>query len=166
MSVEPYLNEQDPVFEVKLVVTLIAQDASQAALEADICAMSLAQIAEAMDEGDMVGNMALASCAHLPENQVSAALEAVGNDGEFFNHGADDAFPQGAKREDADGRILRLQVDQGWNSVSLGIQQKRFIEEVGLQDAFADWLERAARLENEMSNDDGIDGPSSSGWHP
>ncbi|MEP3669959.1 MAG: hypothetical protein ABJN42_24885 [Roseibium sp.] len=152
-----YLNGQYPTFEVHLGVTLIAQGTDQATLAQELQEMSLADIGEAIFEGDMAGQFRAISFEHLAEDQVSAALQDLGNDGEFFNHGAEEIFPQGAKRDDPEGRVLRAQIEQGWSSQSMALQQKRFIEEVGLSHAFANWLEKEAEAENAMS--DGMDGP-------
>lgn len=148
-----YLNEQDPVCEAKVVITLIAQDQSPQHLVDDLASMSLAQIGDAIDEGDMVGSVALAACTQLEEDQVAPALQDIGNDGEFFNHGAEEIFPQGATRKCPEGRILQAQMSQGWDFTSMALLQKRFLEEIDMMHAFADFIETAADNENRMSSD-------------
>lgn len=146
-----YKNGQDPVFETKVIVTMLAQgDEKEAA--AYFGNMDMASMMHAIDDGDMIGSFQVSSVLELAEHEVVPALEAVGNDGAFFD-AEDEPFPR-LKTEDPDARILRTQIDQGWSSESLSLQQRRFISRMGLSETFARWLEGEAEVENSMVADD------------
>jgi hypothetical protein len=152
MMSEKYENGQNPVFKVKMVVNIIAQDESKELLEEEINRMSLSAIEEQMEEGDLVGESHIMSVAKLDENEVEKALLDVGNDGEFFDY--DEPFPKGQDVGDPQTRIQNAQMDQGWNAETMSQLKDSFIRDLGLQDDFARYIEAAAKEENELTASD------------
>lgn len=151
----PYKNGSGPVHEVKIMVTVMGQAETSAELTSWISSMSLSAIDEQIDTGDLIGQTRVIHSETLPEDQVGSRLKDLGNDGRFFNlDEAESDFDPDAKKNDAAGRILNAQISQGWSSPTLEMLGRRFIENVGMSDIFASFIEEQAREENEMSVDD------------
>lgn len=138
--------DADPVFEAKIVVTVLGRDTDAAALKSDLAGMTLEQLARAMDTEDLIGRKELVSIEELPADQVGARLRAVSNDGKFFDDDAT-SFPQG-ERNSIEDRIEEAQAQTGLDTEELEGLSREFIEKMGLGDAYAAFLEERADHEH------------------
>lgn len=60
-------------------------------------------------------------------------------------------------KPEAAGRILRSQIEQGWSTQILEMLSRRFIEQAGLSDDYAEFLEDQAKEENAEALQDKTD---------
>lgn len=149
-----YENGSDPVHEVRLMVTVMGQAENSAELRSWISSLSLAAIEEQISTGDLIGQKRIIHSETLPEDQVGARLKDLGNDGRFFNVDEPEGdFDPCAKKADPAGRVLSAQIAQGWSNSTLEMLGRRFIDEMGMSDVFATFIEQQARDENDMSAD-------------
>jgi hypothetical protein len=144
--------EGSSVHEIQILVTVQGQDPDPAALTEWVRGLSLAELDHHMNEGELIGRTKLVSSETLPHDQVGPRLKDLANDGAFFNL-EDTDFDVDAKKNDASGRILNVQMAQGWSTESLEMQSRRFIEKMGLSDTYARFIEDQAREENDLASD-------------
>lgn len=72
------------IFKLEITTTVLieTQTAQEASTQLDN--MSLSEIADEMDSGDLVGNDIRGDVVEVPKNEIEGELLAVGNDGTFF----------------------------------------------------------------------------------
>lgn len=144
----------EAVFEAKITVTVLGQgEAGEPETFANAMeCMSLEDLHSSMMEGDLIGGHALASIEEIAPGQVHHRLLKVGNDGTFFGSFDldEDVVEADETAEEGAGRILRAQIAQGWTTETLELLARTFIEEAGLTQAYANFLEVRAAEENEM----------------
>ena len=147
MTAPTYENGAEPVWKATIVVTVLAQSPDGEDLRNMHRDMGLAEIAEAIDTGDMIGSVSMPMFRALPEERVVPELLEMGNDGEFFNMDEDGHFEEPAWTDEPDAQILRLQIERSWDALSLQLMQKKFIEKMGLTQDFAYFLVDEAEQE-------------------
>lgn len=75
----------DGVYKVTVTLDVYLQDESAEAARSRVAAMSLSELHETTDEGDMVGGkMQIVTVEYVAEEEVAEFLESVGSDGDFF----------------------------------------------------------------------------------
>ena len=155
LPVAPEVTAADPeestVHEVQILVTVQGQDESREGLTNWISGMRLADLEDQMAQGELIGRSKVISSETLPVDQVGPRLKDLANDGAFFNLDEDTDFDTDAKKEDPSGRILNVQIAQGWSTETLEMQARRFIEKMGLTDTYARFIEDQAREENDLA---------------
>ena len=141
---------ENNVYEAKLVITLMAEDANKETLESYLSNASLETIGREMVEGDLLGQAHVAKIYQVPNHLVEAHAQALGSELDFFFseelQDTNQVLP-----EDTSETIRNLSDDQGWNDdtkLSLALE---FIKESGLDAAFIAHLEETAELENSHS---------------
>lgn len=139
------------VHEVKVLVTVMGEDRSLEDLSNWVSGLSLSQLEEEMDGGELIGRAKVVASETLPRDQVGPRLKELANDGTFFETEDGTTIDPDAKKDDAAGRILRAQVAQGWTTETLEMLSRRFIDEVGLADSYASFIENQAREENDLA---------------
>lgn len=138
-----------PVHEAKLVITVLGEAESAGVFENFIASLSLEDLAREMDDGELIGASAMVGAIEIPPGQVRRHLEAVGNDGSFF-----EGIPQADAERSLDRAIELVRGDQGWNDDTMARLATDFIMKSGLQAAFLAHLEEQAAEENAFSMDD------------
>jgi hypothetical protein len=146
----------DPVFEAKIIVTVMGQASQSVDFKSELDGYSLADISRSIYEGDLIGDWKTASVEEMASDQVYHHLDDLRNDGEFFNMDGE-GFPTGGERDDSAGRILRAQINQGMSSADLEEKSRAFIEEMGLSSAYAAFLETPAPEADTSPIEDGIE---------
>jgi hypothetical protein len=148
------------VFEAKIIVTCMGGATSEAEFQEWLTAVSLERLAIEMDEGSLLGQHRLVSTEKAPPEELVSRQVALANNGSFFEppevdeDGEEIEIPQVEQvKSDPAGRILRAQLEQGWTSETLEMLGRRFIEGIGMSNAFAAFLEAQAQAENESSLD-------------
>lgn len=149
-----YENGEDPVFEAKIVVTVIGQAKNEAAFRTRMTEDSLGKISLDMNTLDLVGTRKIAALENLPEKQVPARLKALGNDGEFFNT-KEASFTSDEDLTDPGGRILETQMDQGLSNATMEMLAREFIEQSDMSHAYAEFLRQ--RMEHQPDLRDDLD---------
>lgn len=137
------VDDLDPVQEVTLLVTVLGHADSPAEFEAWVSGLSLENLGREVDDGDLIGASRVVGTTEVPPGEVRARLEAVGNDGSFFE-GVAPAVPSASVAS----RISTLRDQQGWNEDSMRTLAMDFIREAGLERAFLAHLESQAAMEN------------------
>lgn len=72
--------------KVRIELTLLVEAASPEAAANEVTAMSLDQIAEAIDDGPMIGATQLIDVTPVEDDDVDAESQALGSDSSFFGH--------------------------------------------------------------------------------
>lgn len=145
------------VFEGQILVTVMGQAESETEFSSWISSVDLRTIAREMDEGDLVGQSRVVFTEHLSATQVGPRLRDLANDGEFFNYGEAEFDPDAPKVR-AESRISQSQEAQGWSTETLESLSRQFIENMGLSDTYAAYLEAVAAEENSNTIEQ-LDGP-------
>ena len=131
------------VHEAIIVLKVMGVTASDAKLADWIGSMSVEQIGQQMDEGDLLGTTLSVSCRHVAAGQVAWRSEAYGNDGSFFE-GAD-AVRDDAPADAAD-RIAEAQAAAGLSDRALLTVMQTYLAEAGLLDDAAAFLDNAIAI--------------------
>ncbi|WP_154667699.1 hypothetical protein [Leisingera caerulea] len=143
-------SENTNIYEGKIIVTCMGDAENLEAFETWVSSLSLEQLGREINEGELLGAMNLASAEEVPAADIVSRQVALGNDGTFF-----DSQSEPQKKVDPNGRILRSQMEQGWSNETLEMLGRRFIEETGMSNAFAAYLEQQAAAENEAALESG-----------
>ncbi|MCW3782992.1 hypothetical protein [Defluviimonas salinarum] len=151
MKIPEYSKGQEPVLKATIRVTVLAQETDPVAFGDALSSMSLEDIGREIDVGLWIGESQVIALQALPEDRVVPELVAMHNDGEFFNCDEDARFEAPDRKPEPEGQILRAQVAQGWSSETMAMLQSRFLDEVGLKQEFADWLDDRAAEENDAA---------------
>lgn len=72
------------IFKIEITTTVLVEADDRQEASERIANMSLSEIADEMDSGDMVGQDVRGDLVEVPRSEVEAELIAVGNDGTFF----------------------------------------------------------------------------------
>lgn len=145
----PTPEASDPVQEVTLLVTVLGQADGPRSLANWVSGLRLEDIAREMDVGELVGTVRVIGSLEIPPAEVRTRLEAVGNDGTFF-----EGVGQTGKVEPVADRISELRDQQGWSAASMEHLAANFIRDAGLERAFLAHLEAQAEKENQYTGAD------------
>lgn len=138
--------DADHVCQATIVLTVMGQSEGPQDFESWILGMDLERLAREMDEGELIGASRMIGVEVVPPGQLRHRLEAIGNDGSFFED-----VPPADLPEDVAGKIEDLRGAQGWSDASMIALASEFLRENGLQGEFLRHLEAQARLENDMT---------------
>ena len=89
-------------FKVEITTTVLFSADSTSEANNRISNMSLIEIAEEMDSGDMIGKDIFADVVEIPRNEIESEEVAVGGDGTFFNVDEDEDEEEEHSLEDYD----------------------------------------------------------------
>jgi hypothetical protein len=146
-------DEADSVQEIQILVTVQGQDEDPAAFTDWVRGLSLSDLEHHMEDGELIGQSRIIFSETLPPDQVGPRLKDLANDGTFFNLDEEASFDPNAKKHNSSSRILNAQMAQGWDTETLEMLSRRFIDAMGLSDTYARFIEDQAREENELSSD-------------
>lgn len=74
-----------PIFKTAITITVLGEFESRGAAQAWFDNANPYTILNEMDDGDLVGQTSVGEVEEVPESDVESELEAVGNDGTFFD---------------------------------------------------------------------------------
>ena len=86
-------------FKMEITTTVLFGADSIAEANGRIANMSLMEIAEEMESGDMIGKDVCGDVVEIPRDEVESEEIAVGGDGSFFNVNEDDEEEAGTSED-------------------------------------------------------------------
>jgi hypothetical protein len=74
-----------PVFKATMTVTFLFEANSEEGANAAVAYVEPETVIDLMTTGDWIGGVKMSTAEEIPGEKVKAELQAIGNDGEFFD---------------------------------------------------------------------------------
>lgn len=72
------------IFKMEITTAILIQAADREEASERLANLTLSEIADEMDSGDLIGQENRGNLVEVPRAEVESELEAMGNDGTFF----------------------------------------------------------------------------------
>lgn len=95
---------KEQVYRIPVAFDVYVMAASAEDARTRLESMTMVEIQQEMDDGDMIGgNMQIGDVEFIPKTRVGEALQAIGNDGDFFLDRLEDAEDEMATADRVSG---------------------------------------------------------------